>query len=44
MLTDHEFNLLYDAILSEIEPKLVGPRVVARAESLPLGTQICNYA
>ena len=39
MLTDREFNLLYDAILSAIEPKLVGPRVVARAESLPLGTR-----
>jgi hypothetical protein len=39
MLTENEFNLLYDAILSEIEPNLIGPRVIARAESLPLGTQ-----
>ena len=34
-----EYNLLYDAILSGIEAKLVGSRIVARAESLPLGTQ-----
>ena len=39
MLTENEYNLLFDAILSEIEPKLVGPRVIARAESLPLGTR-----
>jgi hypothetical protein len=39
MLTEHEFNLYYDAILSEIEPRLVGPRVIVRAESLPRGTQ-----
>ena len=39
MLTENEFNLLYDAVLSEIEPNLVGPRVITRAESLPLGTQ-----
>lgn len=39
MLTENEYNLLFDAILSEIEPKLVGPRVIARAKSLPLGTR-----
>lgn len=39
MLTEIEFNLLLDAVLSEIEPNLVGPRIIARAPSLPLGVQ-----
>jgi uncharacterized linocin/CFP29 family protein len=39
MLTDDAYNLYYMTVLEEIEPLLVGPRVVSRADSLPPGTQ-----
>jgi uncharacterized linocin/CFP29 family protein len=39
MLTENEYNLLYEAVLNELEPILVGPRVVAKSDSLPLGIQ-----
>jgi uncharacterized linocin/CFP29 family protein len=39
MLPDNAYNLYYETVLEAIEPLLIGPRVVAKADSLPPGTQ-----
>ena len=39
MLNENAYNIFYTAVLEAIEPVLVGPHIVAKAESLPAGVQ-----